>query len=68
MKLKIKRFDHVYPPQTDTFLLLKHIRPIAEDVVLELGTGCGVIALHLAQTAKRVVAVDFNPHAVKNAR
>jgi release factor glutamine methyltransferase len=37
--------------------------------VLEIGTGVGVTALYLAkQGAKRVIAVDINPHAVKNAK
>ena len=37
--------------------------------VLEIGTGTGVTALFLAKNgAKSVVAVDINPHAVKNAK
>ncbi len=36
--------------------------------VLEIGTGTGLIALSAARRAKRVVAVDINPAAVKCAR
>jgi SAM-dependent methyltransferase len=35
---------------------------------LDLGTGCGVQALHLAQHAERVVATDVNPRALAMAR
>ena len=35
---------------------------------LDLGTGCGVQALHLAAHAGRVVATDVNPRALRIAR
>ncbi len=35
---------------------------------LDLGTGCGVQSLHLAQHAKSVVATDVNPRALTMAR
>jgi hypothetical protein len=35
---------------------------------LDLGTGCGVQALHLASHAGRVVATDVNPRALRMAR
>jgi methylase of polypeptide subunit release factors len=35
---------------------------------LDLGTGCGVQALHLAAHADRVVATDVNPRALRIAR
>lgn len=35
---------------------------------LDLGTGCGVQALHLAQHAHNVVATDVNPRALTMAR
>ncbi len=35
---------------------------------LDLGTGCGVQALHLAQHADTVVATDVNPRALQMAR
>ncbi|MFE1167250.1 methyltransferase [Nocardiopsis sp. NPDC058789] len=34
---------------------------------LDLGTGCGVQALHLASRAREVVATDLNPRAVRLA-
>ncbi len=35
---------------------------------LDLGTGCGVQAIHLCAHAQRVVATDINPEALKCAR
>lgn len=34
---------------------------------LDLGTGCGIQSLHLAQHAERVVATDLNPRALQLA-
>jgi methyltransferase family protein len=41
-------------------------RPVA--TALDLGTGCGVLALTLARHAGRVVATDVNPRAVEFGR
>ncbi|MEZ5093256.1 methyltransferase [Nocardioides sp.] len=43
---------------------------IRDDVgrALDLGTGCGVQALHLARHATEVVATDVNPRALRIAR
>lgn len=68
MKLTIDLFPHVYSPQTDTFFVIPNTHPKPTDTVLELCTGCGIIALHLAQTAQAVYATDINPYAVANAR
>jgi methylase of polypeptide subunit release factors len=43
------------------------VRPPVGDA-LDLGTGCGVQALHLATHAARVVATDSNPRALAMAR
>ena len=39
-----------------------------EDAVLDMGTGSGVLAITAAQTARRVLAADVNPEAVRFAR
>jgi methylase of polypeptide subunit release factors len=41
-------------------------RPVAR--ALDLGTGCGVQSLHLAQHSAEVVATDLNPRALALAR
>jgi methylase of polypeptide subunit release factors len=40
-------------------------RPVSD--TLDLGTGCGVQALHAAAHSERVVATDLNPRAVRYA-
>ena len=37
------------------------------DVALDLGTGCGIQALHAARHARRVVATDISPRALELA-
>jgi HemK-related putative methylase len=56
-------------PRTGAFLAA-HLdeRVIAPDaLVLDMGTGSGVCAVHAARHARRVVAVDINPAAVRCA-
>jgi len=59
----------VYPVREDTFLLLeaalREVRP--SDRVLELGTGSGYIARHLAGRVALLVATDVNPCACRAA-
>ena len=61
--------DQVYPVREDTLLLLEaalaEARP--SDRVLELGTGSGFIARHLAGRVSLIVATDVNPHACRAA-
>jgi len=57
-------------PRTGAFLAAQldtgHVSPDAE--VLDMGTGSGVCAIFAARHARRVVAVDINPAAVRCAR
>jgi release factor glutamine methyltransferase len=55
----------VYKPAEDTFLLAENLRLNGREEVLEIGCGCGILSLLAARKAKRVVAVDINPSAVK---
>jgi len=66
--MKIELHADVYEPAEDTFLLLKHLLCRPKDHVLEIGTGCGIIALHCAQYGCQVVSSDINPFAIKLAR
>jgi len=45
---------------------LNEVRPT--DSVLEIGTGCGIIAKMVAERARYVIATDKNPRAVANAK
>lgn len=59
---------HVYEPADDTFLIAEKMNIAEDDNVLDMGTGCGILAVLAAQKAKSVLAVDINPHAIQCAR
>jgi len=59
--------EHVYEPAEDSFLLAEKMTVTEDDAVLDMGTGCGILAVLAAKKAKRVVAVDINPHAIECA-
>jgi release factor glutamine methyltransferase len=59
--------EHVYEPAEDTFLIAEQMRVEEDDAVLDMGTGCGILAVLAAEKAKRVVAVDINPYAIECA-
>jgi release factor glutamine methyltransferase len=54
----------VYHPAEDTFLLARNLTVNEGERVLDMGTGCGILAVLATEKASRVVAVDINPHAV----
>jgi len=66
--LLIQVDPEVYDPAEDTYLLLDSLHPHPKEKVLEIGTGCGIIALSCAKDGADVVASDCNPHAVRNCR
>jgi len=66
--LKFEIFKNVYEPAEDTFLVADHLVVNEDDIVLDMGTGCGIIAILAAQKTKRVVATDINPHSVQCAQ
>jgi len=63
-------FEEVYEPAEDTFLLADYLAQVVKeiDTVLDVGTGCGILAVLAARKALKVVATDLNPHAVECAR
>ncbi len=60
-------FPEVYEPSDDTYLLADHLTLKDGASVLDMGTGCGILAIRAAEKAKMVVAVDVNPHAIECA-
>ncbi len=60
--------DDVYEPAEDSFLFAENLRVTAGELVLDLGTGSGILAVVAAKTAGRVVAVDLNPYAIRCAK
>jgi len=57
----------VYEPAEDTFLLADHLRVREGERVLELGTGCGILAVLAAEQGGRVVATDVSEAALRCA-
>ncbi|MFV2054913.1 MAG: tRNA (adenine(22)-N(1))-methyltransferase TrmK [Thiohalomonadales bacterium] len=58
--------DDTVVPSIQSVFLLEHTHFKEGDVVLDIGSGSGVQALFAAAKAKKVVATDINPNAVKN--
>jgi release factor glutamine methyltransferase len=58
----------VYEPAEDTFLLAENLVINENDVVLDVGTGCGILGILAAKKAKKVVTTDINPYAISCAR
>ncbi len=56
--------ENVYEPAEDSFLLAEKLEVKAGDRVLDMGTGCGLLAIVAAEKASKVIAVDVNPHSV----
>lgn len=60
--------ERVYEPAEDTFLLAENLKVEENGDVLDLGTGCGILAVLAAKQARKVVATDINPYAIKCAK
>ncbi len=52
----------------DTFLLLKSAEVTPGEKVLEMGSGTGLISVHLAKAGAQMTAADVNPRAVECTR
>lgn len=59
--------ESVYEPAEDSFLLAESLVIKKSDLVLDVGTGCGLLAVLAAKVAKKVVATDVNSIAVRCA-
>jgi release factor glutamine methyltransferase len=66
--LIFEQHPDVYDPAEDSFLLLDSLQIKPHDIVLELGTGCGLIALECAHKGAQVLCTDVNPFAVQLTR
>jgi release factor glutamine methyltransferase len=60
--------DGVYEPADDTFLMCANLDIMPGERMLEIGTGCGLIAILAAKAGANVVATDQSELAVQNAR
>jgi ubiquinone/menaquinone biosynthesis C-methylase UbiE len=66
-RLRAKRFDKLEWIKRENFLkaFIKFARPKKAFFALDLGTGTGVIAHHLAFTARRVMAIDISKDMIQ---
>ncbi len=65
------RFDiteDVFEPSEDSFLFAENLDMQEGDVVLDLGTGCGILGIVAAEKAESVLSVDVNPYAIRCAK
>ncbi|MCL2358539.1 MAG: methyltransferase [Nitrososphaerota archaeon] len=61
-------YEDVYEPAEDSSLFVENL-PIVPDMhVLDLGTGCGILAVLAAKKGGEVIAVDLNPFAIRCAK
>jgi release factor glutamine methyltransferase len=60
--------ENVYEPAEDSFLFADNFKVEAGDVVLDLGTGCGILGILAAKKARAVLMTDVNPYAVRCAK
>ena len=59
----------VYEPAEDSYMLAEKLPAEMQGTrVLDVGTGCGILAVIAARHGGDVVAVDVNPQAVKSTR
>lgn len=60
----------LYEPSEDTFLLKKHIKGYAQGIVLEIGTGSGMLAVEAAESdgVQNVLAVDIQKAVVEHCK
>jgi release factor glutamine methyltransferase len=61
-------WENVYKPAEDSFLFAENLIVRKGDFVLDMGTGCGLLGIIVAEKASYVVAVDINPYAVRCAK
>ena len=60
--------ENVYEPAEDSFLFAENLNVGSDESVLDMGTGCGILAILAAKKARDVIAVDVNPYAVRCAK
>jgi len=61
-------YESVYEPAEDSFLFAENLAVKKDEVVLDVGTGCGILGIIAADKAAKVVMVDINPYAVRCAK
>lgn len=58
----------VFPPATDSILLVKTVKFKSGDVVLDACSGSGIYTIFAGDKAKKIIATDISKYAIKNIR
>ncbi len=66
--LFLQTCEKVYEPSDDTLLLGEALDTKKGELVLDMGTGTGLLAMIAAKRADRVVAADISPSALECAQ
>ena len=66
--LIIETCKEVYKPSDDSFLLAKNLIAKRGDFCLDVGCGCGILAIAIAKRGCRVLAIDINSKAIESAK
>jgi release factor glutamine methyltransferase len=61
-------WENVYEPSEDSFLFAENLDVEEGSRVLDVGTGCGILGIVVAEKASNVIAVDINPFSVRCAK
>ena len=67
-QFKVEHSNSSMKVGTDAVLLGAFIQTEKQEKILEVGTGCGVVALMLAQKGNRVLAIDIHSPSVEEAQ
>src|SRR3989338_10157948 len=67
-ELEFRVHPDVYEPSDDSFALARNVPGFAKGDVLDVGTGCGILAMVAGGEETEVLGVDVSEVAVENAR
>lgn len=56
--------ENVYEPAEDSSLFAENLLVERSSRIVDVGTGCGILAIVAAKNAEQVLAVDLNPYAI----
>jgi HemK-related putative methylase len=69
IKILLKINKHVYSPSKVSYLIAKNLIINKNDIVLDIGTGIGILAIIASKlSAKKVFAIEISFRALRNAK